>query len=81
MEQTIYLIIGGGQRVRQNVEQGSQTEYQKIENSDWPDKAQCEGQNHFTNALWATDFETVQRWANEWAGEDVELQLTESVEY
>lgn len=35
--ETIYKIIGGGQKVKQNLEFGIQTEYIK-EESDWPEK-------------------------------------------
>ncbi len=40
--EAIYKIIGGGQKVKQNVEFGIQTEYIK-EDSDWPEKAKCQG--------------------------------------
>lgn len=70
---TIFKIIGGGQRVRQNVQLGQPTFYVKVENSDWVEKAQCSGQSNYTGVMWADDIETLKRWANEWAGQDVEL--------
>lgn len=69
---TIYKIIGGGQKIRQNAQYGVETEYIKCE-SDWPEKAQCAGQDHFTNVMWHEDLETLQEWANAWAGEEVKL--------
>jgi len=70
--EAIYKIIGGGQKVKQNVEFGIQTEYIK-EDSDWPEKAKCQGQDSYTNVMWHTDLDTLQKWANEWAGQEVEL--------
>lgn len=74
----IYQIIGGGQRVRQNIDLGLDTTYKVVENSDWVEKAKCNGQDSFTNVLWATDFETIQRWANDWAGKKVDLVKEEA---
>lgn len=70
---TIYQIIGGGQRVRQNTELGQKTKYKIVENSDFVEKAQCDGNDSFTNTIWSTNFDNIQRWANDWAGEKVEL--------
>lgn len=70
---TIYVIKGGGQKIRQNVQMGIENEYHVNHNSDWPENAKCSGADSFTNAMWAEDFETIQRWANDWAGEEVEL--------
>ena len=51
---TIFKIIGGGQRIRQNTELGLKINYQIVENSDWIEKAQCHGQDSFTNTMWST---------------------------
>lgn len=75
---TIYKIIGGGQKVRENAENGISTEYVKVENSDFVEKAQCEGQDHYTGIMWHTDLDTLQEWANGWAGCEVELIEAES---
>lgn len=75
---TIYQIIGGGQRVRQNAELGLKTKYQIIENSDWVEKTKTHGQDFFTNTMWSTNLSTLQRWANDWAGKKVELIQVES---
>ena len=74
---TIYLIQGGGQRVRQNTQMGLKTTYQVKQNSDWPAKSQATGCDSFTHAMWSTDLESLQRWANEWAGEEIELHEAE----
>jgi hypothetical protein len=70
---TIYLIKGGGQRVRQNRDLGIPTHYEVVEDSDRCDLALCIGQNFFANDMWSEDLEDIQRWANEWAGEEVIL--------
>ena len=70
---TIYVINGGGQKIRQNVQMGISTEYHVDNNSDWAEKSKVFGSDSFTNAIWAEDLETIQRWANDWAGEEVEL--------
>ena len=69
---TIFKIIGGGQRVLQNAQLGLPVEF-VVENSDWVEKARCHGQNRFTNVMWSTDFDTLKRWAKEWAGSEIEL--------
>jgi hypothetical protein len=71
--ETIYKIVGGGQRVQQCVQYNQPVVYEVIKNSDWPEKCQCAGQNQYTNTIWSTDLETLQAWASEWAGEKVEL--------
>ena len=70
---TIFKIIGGGQKVRQNVQLGLPTEFIKVKNSDWVEKSKCNGQSNFTNVMWSDDLDSLQRWANEWAGSEVEL--------
>ena len=70
---TIYKITGGGQRVQQNVQMGLDTEYKKVENSDWVEKCGCDGQDFATTIMWCTNLETLQRWANTWAGCKVRL--------
>lgn len=70
---TIYKIMGGGQKVQRNVRAGLPTKYIKVENSDWVETCGCNGQDFATNAMWCTDLEYLQRWANEWAGCEVEL--------
>lgn len=70
---TIYKITGGGQRVQQNAQMGLDTEYIKVENSDWVEKCGCDGQDFATNIIWCTNLETLQRWADVWAGCEVRL--------
>lgn len=65
--QTIFKITGGGQRVRQNIETKKITFIEKVENSDWPEKAGVVSCNSYTGAIWATDISTVKRLAKEWA--------------
>lgn len=48
---TIYKIIGGGEKVLQNVQAGVPTEYIKVENSDWAEKRDCNGQDFSTNIM------------------------------
>ena len=38
---TIYKIPGGGQKVQSNVQNGVDTEYVRVENSDWVEKCSC----------------------------------------
>jgi hypothetical protein len=71
---TIYVIKGGGQRVRQNRDIGVPTLYEVFEDSDYCDLALCIGQNFFANDMWSEDIDTLQRWANEWAGEKLILK-------
>lgn len=75
---TIYQIKGGGQAIRQQIEYTKKTEtivIEKIENSDLPEKAQCVGQDSFTNLLWAEDLDTVKRWANGWAAKELKFEV------
>lgn len=74
MKKTIYKIIGGGQRVQQNLDCKLQTEI-VTELSDWEDTCECCGQNHFTHVMWANDLDTLKKWANEWAGRDVSFKM------
>lgn len=69
----IYVINGGGQKIRQNVEMGIATAYHVNENSNWPEVSKVSGCDSFTNTMWSEDLETLQRWANDWAGQEVEL--------
>lgn len=71
MTRPIFVIKGGGQYVRQQYESGQTVFYELIE-ADWPEKAKCTGQNHYTT-IWSTDFESLQKWADEWAGAPVKL--------
>lgn len=73
MGQKIFIINGGGQYVRQGSDFNLPVYFEIVENSDWPVKAKCFGQDSYTNVMWATDFETLQRWANDWAGKKIEL--------
>lgn len=75
-----FIIRGGGQAVQQFAQKTifNKMRYPlivEVKETDWPIKARCEGQNNYTNAIWATDLDTVQRWADEWAGEEVKLTL------
>ena len=71
--ETIYKIIGGGQRVIQDVQTGVPTKYIKVDNSDWVEVKGCRGQDFSTHMMWCTDLERLQQWANGWAGCEVEL--------
>lgn len=70
---TIYKITGGGQKVRENVQAGIPTGYVRDDHSDRVEKSGCEGQDFSTGVMWATDLETLQRWADGWAGCEVRL--------
>ena len=70
---TIYRINGGGQFVQQSVQKSTQIQYEKVENSDWPEKCKCDGQDLYANTMWSTDLGTLQLWANNWAGCEVDL--------
>ncbi|WP_291866619.1 hypothetical protein [Maribacter sp.] len=76
--QDIYVIKGGGQRVARNVESGIEVEYEVIKNSDYVEKSKASGVDSFTGQMWSADLETLQSWANQWAGEEVELILKDS---
>lgn len=70
---TIYKIPGGGQKVQSNVQNGVDTEYVRVENSDWVEKYSCNGQDFYGNTMWSNDLETLQRWVDVWAGCKVRL--------
>lgn len=70
---TIYKIIGGGQKVQQDVQMGLDTGYIKVTNSDWVEKTGCHGQDFSTDIMWSDDLEYLQRWADAWAGCEVKL--------
>lgn len=71
---TIYKIVGGGQRIRQKTQGKNNIIQVEIhENSDYPEKCQCSGQDSYTQEMWSTDLETLQRWANDWAGKEIKL--------
>ncbi|MCE8858276.1 hypothetical protein [Phocaeicola dorei] len=70
---TIYKIPGGGQKVQSNIQKGADTEYVRVENSDWVEKYGCNGQDFYGNTMWSDDLETLQRWADVWAGCKVRL--------
>lgn len=70
---TIFAILGGGQQIQRNVGAGKDTEYIKVENSDWVEKYKRNGQDRFTDITWTDDFETLQLWADNWAGCKVTL--------
>lgn len=67
MSTTIFKIIGGGQRVRQNIQSKQPIIIVRIENSDWPEKAGVVSCDSYTQAIWATDEKTVRRLAKAWA--------------
>ncbi len=71
--ETIFKIIGGGQKVQQNVQHGLSTEFERVDQSDWTEKSLSSGSNSFTNVMWSTDLNNLQSWANEWAGQEAEL--------
>ncbi|MGR4857888.1 hypothetical protein ABLT32_02145 [Bacteroides pyogenes] len=73
MKRTIYVIKGGGQRVRENSQRNYRTEYLEIYESSWCEQTKVAGQNSFTGCMWSTDLEDIQRWSNEWAGKEVDL--------
>jgi hypothetical protein len=73
---TVFKILGGGQRIRQLNWNNQPVEFVTDKNSDWVERAKCHGQCNFTGVMWSDDLETLQRWANEWAGTEVELVET-----
>ena len=70
----IYILEGGGQRVRQNV--GDTFYYLIVESSDWPEKSQSCGQSNYTR-IWDTDFTSFKKEVEAWAGRRVKLCLSE----
>ena len=70
---TIFKIIGGGQKVRSNVQVGRKTYYEKAEGSDWVENTKAQGSNPYADTMWSTDLDTLNEWANKWAGEEIEL--------
>lgn len=77
---TIYKILGGGQKVQENAQSGIPTGYIRVENSDWVEKCGCCGQDFFAGTMWTTDLETLQRWADDWAGCETDLVETKGQE-
>jgi hypothetical protein len=72
----VYSILGGGQRVRQDVDYNLRTMY-RIEECDLPEKNGIWGQDFFTNKMWSYSLDNLQRWANEWAGKKIKLYQEE----
>lgn len=70
---TIYVIVGGGQKIRENIHYSQPIKYQTVEDSDWPVLAKCHGVDTYAGDMWSTDLETLQRWANEWAGKKIKI--------
>ncbi len=67
MATTIFKIVGGGQKIRQNIENKLPTIIEKVEDSDWPEKAGVVGVDAYANCLWATTEASVRKMAHGWA--------------
>lgn len=76
MEKTKIYVTLSGQEIRQS-QRLRRPRIVRVEEreSDWPYLSECEGQDNYTSSIWATDFETVKRWVNGWAGREVKLRL------
>ena len=71
-----------GQSIRQWASQGKTTfEYKELIN-DWCKQCGCSGGDGFTDRMWSTDIENLERWANEWADgymeEEEEITFTKA---
>jgi len=69
----IYKITKGGQGIREASQYGRGVNYTIDYNSDWPEQSRADGYNTYTNTIWSTSLEDLQRWADEWAGKHIEL--------
>lgn len=70
---TVYIIDGGGQRIRENASLGIDT-YYKVEDNDFEEQSKSYGCDAYTGKMWANDLDTLQKWANSWAGKEVNLK-------
>lgn len=71
----IYILEGGGQKVRQNINM-REFYYKIVENSDWPEKSQSAGQSGYT-LIWDTSFDSFKKEVRAWVGKRVKLFLLE----
>ena len=68
--ETIYQTISG-----QDVRQHQSSKYtlnkpiivQKIDDSNYPELTKCSGQDSFTQKMWSTDLDTIERWLKDWS--------------
>lgn len=65
--QVIFRIVGGGQRVRQNIQNKQPTIIERVEGSDWPEKSGVAGCDAYANDIWHTDESRVKAFARGWA--------------
>lgn len=56
-----------GQRIRQMQNKGINHIVVEKKETDFIFKSKCFGADSFTQKMWASDFETIKRWAKEWA--------------
>lgn len=66
MKETTYHAIGG-QKIRDNQDQGIHTVEIVKRQTDYPAKSGVSGADSFTNSMWNTDPERIKQWAKDWA--------------
>ena len=76
--ETTYIIIGGGQKVKQSIEAGKKIVIKKTR-TNYSEKSQSIGQNH-SNIIWASYLADVIDMAKEWVSEPSKLKFTK-IEY
>ena len=72
--ETTYIIIGGGQTVKQSIQTGEMIVIEKTR-TNYSEKSQSVGQNH-NNIIWASYLADVIDMAKEWVSEPSKLKFT-----
>jgi hypothetical protein len=72
--ETTYIIIGGGQKVKQSLESGEMIVIEKTR-TDYSEKSQSIGQNH-NNIIWANYLADCMDMAKEWVENPDQLRFT-----
>ena len=71
--ETTYIIIGGGQKVKQCLELNQAVVIEKRV-TDYSEKSNCEGQNMYTN-IWASYLHEAIDMAKEWVSDPSKLKF------
>ena len=72
--ETTYIIIGGGQKVKQSIQTGEMIVIEKTK-TDYSEKSQSIGQNH-NNIIWGSYLADVIDMAKEWVSNPDKLRFT-----
>lgn len=76
MEKKTIFVTLSGQEIRQNQHlRRPRIVMVEERESEWPYLSECEGQDNYMSAIWATELDTVTKWVNGWAGKEVKLKV------